>query len=121
MNNEVTANFSGFEELAEIVSNYLKATENAEEGLMVAAEALVIDLKKLTKPMSDIRKSDYTHLIDSFAYEKRKKKIVVGWGKYYGRMVENGTSKMSARRHLLPVYEKNKDKYYKLMLKTLNI
>lgn len=121
MSNDLIEGFSGIEELSEIISDYLKSAENVEDGLVAAAEALVIDLKKLTKPMSEIRKSNYTHLIDSFAYEKRNKEVVVGWGKYYGRMVENSTSKMGARRHLLPVYEKNKEKYYRIMLTTLEM
>lgn len=117
----VTDGFEGFEALSEIVSKYIKAAENPTEALVAGAKAVVTDAKKLTKPISEIRKNGYTHLVKSFDYEIRGKDVVVGWKKYYGRMVENGTNKMSARRHLKPLYEINKEKYYKLMLKTLEI
>lgn len=118
---EVSDGYSGFEALSEIVSTYIKAAENGNKALVEGAKAFVIDLKKLTKPMSQIRKSNYTHLIRTFTYESNEKEVVVGWGKYYGRMVENGTNKMVARQHLKPVFEKNKEKYYKKMLTVLGI
>lgn len=99
----------------------MKAAENADKALIAGADAFVTDLLKLTKPISQIRKSGYTHLIETFDYEARGKEVVVGWGKYYGRMVENGTSKMAARRHLKPVFDKNKEKYYKIMLTKIGI
>ena len=113
--------YIGFENLSKIVSQYIEASENKKEALITGAQELLKDLRKLTKPMSEIRKPGYTHLIDSFAYEVRDKEVVVGWGKYYGRMVEYGTSKMAAREHFRPVFEKNKEKYYKKMLSTLGI
>ncbi len=71
---------------------------------------------KLPKPYSKIRSPDYTHLIDSFAYERTKTDVEVGWGKYYGPMVEDGTMKMKAHPHLHPTFERNKTKYYQKML-----
>lgn len=118
---DITDGFEGFEILSQIVSKYMKAAENPTEALIAGAKAIVADTKKLGKPMSEIRKSGYTHLVKSFDYEKRGKEVVVGWKKYYGRMVENGTTKMSARRHLRPLFENNKEKYYKVMLKTLGL
>ena len=41
--------------------------------------------------------------------------IKVGWGKYYGPMLEHGTRKMAVRAHLKPLFEQNKEKYYKKM------
>lgn len=118
---EVTDGYIGFETLSEIVSKYIEAADNGTKALIEGAEALVKDLRKLTKPMSEIRKNNYTHLVRTFTYEANSREVVVGWGKYYGRMVENGTNKMVARQHLKPVFERNKEKYYKIMLETLNI
>lgn len=59
----------------------------------------------------------YTHLLDTVTYEIQKDDVVVGWGKYYGPMVENGTVKMQGTTHLRPTFERNKEKYYKDMQK----
>lgn len=117
----LTDGYEGFKALADVVSKYIQAAENSQEALISGAQEMVKDLRKLTKPMSEIKKTGYTHLIDTFNYESRDKEVVVGWGKYYGRMVEYGTSKMAAREHFRPVFEKNKEKYYKKMLSTLGI
>ena len=60
-------------------------------------------------------KQGYTHLLDTITYEKDGDAFLIGWGKYYGRMVEKGTVKMSARPHMIPLWEQNSDKYYKHM------
>lgn len=108
--------FEGFADLTKELEKYIKASENAQETLILGAKAFLNDLDKLAKPMSRIKKSGYTHLIDSFTYECTKNEVVVGWGKYYGRMVENGTEKMNAKPHFYPLWDKNAVKYYKLMI-----
>lgn len=118
---EVTDGCAGFSALSEQLEYYIKGAENSTEILMDGAEAFLKDLNKLTKPISKIRKSGYTHLINTFAIDSTDKEIVVGWGKYYGRMVELGTEKMDARAHMYPLWEHNKDKYYKLMLTKLGM
>lgn len=121
----VSDGYDGFEDLSKIVSEYINGAENSHEALVAGAQAFVTDLKKLTKPYSKIHSSGYTHLIRTFAYSEVGKEVVVGWGKYYGRIVENGWSKKgksyAGRAHLRPTFEKNKDKYYTIMLKKLNI
>ncbi len=117
----VTDGYEGFSALAEQLEFYMKGAENSMEILNDGAEAFLNDLNKLAKPISHIRKSGYTHLIDSFAIDSNDKEIVVGWGKYYGRMVELGTKKMDARPHMYPLWDKNKEKYYKLMLTKLGL
>lgn len=117
----VTDGYDGFSALAEQLEFYMNGAENSMEILKDGAEEFVNDLNKLTKPMSRIRTSGYTHLVDSFAIDSTDKEIVVGWGKYYGRMVELGTVKMDARPHMYPLWEHNKEKYYKLMLTELGI
>lgn len=108
--------YAGFEDLSEELTKYISAAENSTEILLAGAEAVKKDLDKLTKPMSKIRKSGYTHLVDSFAIAEKDKEVVVGWEKYYGRMVERGTEKMYARAHMYPLWEHNEEKYYKIML-----
>lgn len=120
MSNEVYG-YEGFEALADIIEKYVKNVDNVVEVLEVGAKEFVSDLLKLPKPMSKIRKAGYTHLVDSFAYKKKAKEIEVGWGKYYGPMVEHGTEKMDANPHVYPLWDKNKEKYYKTMLTKLGI
>lgn len=45
----------------------------------------------------------------------------MGWGKYYGPMLEHGTKKMSAKAHLKPLFEQNKERYYKKMIAALDL
>ncbi len=111
--------FKGFEELENELSNLLKNIENPIEILEVGAKEFVHDLLKLTKPYSKIRTSGYTHLVDSFAYEIRDDEIEVGWGKYYGSMVEDGTRMTPSQPHLQPMFERNNEKYYKKMIEKI--
>lgn len=116
-----TFGYEGFQDLANIIENYAESADNFMEGLEAGAKEFVNDLLKLPKPISRIRKAGYTHLIDSFAYRKKKNEIEAGWGKYYGPMLENGTKKMNAQPHLNPLWERNREKYYKTMLTKLGV
>lgn len=120
MSNEVYG-YSGFEALSEIIEKYADKADNFIDTLEVGAKEFVNDLLKLPKPMSKIRKANYTHLIDSFAHRRKNKEIEVGWGKYYGPMVEHGTKNMDANPHVYPLWDKNKEKYYKTMLTKLGL
>ena len=58
----------------------------------------------------------------SFSYRERKEEIEVGWGKYCGPMVEHGAKQMkTSHPHVYPLWDKNKEKYYKTMLTKLGI
>lgn len=107
--------YNGFDELMKDLEGYIAKVEKSEDIIEVGVKEFVKDLRKLTKPMSQIRRSEYTHLIRTFSYRKKGKEFEVGWGKYYGPMVENGTNKMTARTHLRPCFERNKEKYYSKM------
>lgn len=120
MSNEVYG-YSGFEALSEIIEKYADKADNFIDTLEVGAKEFVNDLLKLPKPISKIKKASYTHLIDSFAHKRKKKEIEVGWGKYYGPMVEHGTKNMDANPHVYPLWDKNKEKYYKTMLTKLGL
>lgn len=140
---EITDGYTGFEALSEIVEYYIKKTEpdNVTEVLLAGAKEFVSDLNKLPKPMSKIRKAGYTHLVRCFAWDidsrGRKEEVVVGWGKYYGRIVERGHRRMvrnhnmnhkkdtekkqSPNPHLEPLWNRNSGKYYKTMLTKLDL
>lgn len=114
-------NFNDFEGVNDLVSELSELMDKAskkQEILEVGAKEFVKDLLKLPKPISKIRKSGYTHLIDVFCYKKVDNgEIEAGWGKYYGRMVEDGTVKTRAYPHLKPTFNNNKGKYYSKMIK----
>ena len=113
--------YSGFQDLTDIVEQYINSAENAIEGIEAGVKEFVNDLLKLPKPMSKIRKTGYTHLVNSFSYRKKKAEIETGWGKYYGPMIEHGTVNMNANPHVYPLWDRNKEKYYKTMLTKLGI
>lgn len=109
-------------ELQKQLESIIDNVNNVEDILEVGAKEFVKDLLKLTKPKSKIMKSNYTHLVDSFFYQKSKKyskEVEVGWGKYYGPFVEKGTSRHSAKPHLQPLFNLNKNKYYGLMIEQI--
>jgi hypothetical protein len=120
MSNEVYG-YSGFEAMSEILEKYIDGADNAVDVLETGAKEFVGDLLKLPKPISKIRKSGYTHLIKCFAYKKKNKEVEAGWGKYYGPILEHGSVKMNAQEHLFPVWDRNKEKYYKKMFTKLGI
>lgn len=114
--------FDGFNELENELKDILKKVDNIEKILEVGASEFVNDALKLPKPKSKINSPKHTHLVDSFSYKKSSKKkgeIETGWGVYYGPMVENGTVKMKKQPHLEPLFNKNKEKYYKKMIEKI--
>lgn len=111
----MSLNFEVFEDIVVDLNSFIKKAEDLIKILEIGAKSFVKDLKKLTSPYSKIRRSGYTHLIDTFCYEIEKNEIKVGWGKYYGRMVEEGTVLINAQPHLRPTFENNKIKYYEEM------
>lgn len=120
MGNEVYG-FDGFQDLSKMLEDCINKVENVVDILEVGAKEFVNDALKLPKPISKIKKAGYTHLVNSFSYRKKNNEIETGWGKYYGPMVENGTEKMNARPHFYPLWEKNKEKYYKTMITKLGL
>lgn len=116
-----TYGYDGFQDLADIIEKYAEGAENFIDVLEEGAKEFTNDLLKLPKPMSKIRKAGYTHLVRSFSYRKKKDEIEVGWGKYYGPMVEHGTKKMDAREHVYPLWNRQKEKYYKTMITKLGM
>ena len=74
-----------------------------------------------------ICKSGYTHLIDTFAKKVNGKEVEVGWGKYYGPMVERGhgirgsSTRVAPRAHLVPCWNANAEKYIDDFKKRTNL
>ena len=106
----------GFDELEKEFQAYIQqaSPEKTSEIIKAGAEEFVRDLKAMPKPRSKIGGS-HTHLLDVFAMKKDGDGWLVGWGVYYGKFVERGTRKMSARPHMVPFWEQNKDKYHQTM------
>lgn len=116
-----TYEFDGLQDLSKMLEDYINKVENVVDVLEIGVKEFVNDALKLPKPISKIRKAGYTHLVNSFSYRKKDNEVEAGWGKYYGPMLENGTNKMNAQPHLYPLWEKNKEKYYKTMISKLEL
>lgn len=109
----------GFYEFEELLEEYSKKVDNVVEVLEIGAKEFVNDARKLPRPRSMINRPGYTHLIDTIWYQRNNGEVEVVWEKYYGPMVEKGTRKMKAQPHLRPLFEKNKEKYYKKMIERI--
>ena len=109
----------GFDEFENLLKEFEVNDTKVMLALETGAKMLVEDVRKLPRPRSDMNGSGYTHLIDTISFKKRGKEVETGWGKYYGPMVERGTKKMRRNSHLVPMFERNKGKYYEAMLRTL--
>lgn len=111
----------GFDEFSKMLEEFKKRTEvkNVTKVLEIGARQLVEDVRALPHPRSQINTPGYTHLLDTVTYQTQGEEVVVGWGKYYGPMVENGTVKMKGIEHVKPTFERNSEKYYKNMQKAI--
>ena len=108
-------NEQAFSELEDTFAELMKQADDVVGVLQAGADEFIKDLKKLPSPRSKIAKAGYTHLLDSFASRAEDDQVLIGWGKYYGPMVEGGTKKMRAHPHMKPLWRKNADRYYQLM------
>ena len=115
----MASDYHGFDDFSEMLEKYISNTEieNVLNILEVGANELTKDVRALPQPRRS--GSGYTHLLDSVSTKRNGEEVEVGWGKYYGPMVERGTSKMRARAHMKPTFEKNKERYYKKMQEAL--
>ena len=120
-NGEITFDDSGMQEFENLLKEYAAKVnpESALDAVEAGAREFVNDLLKLPKPQSVINKPGYTHIVKTFALERAKGEVKVGWGKYYGPMLERGTKKMAALAHLKPLFEQNKEKYYRKMTENI--
>ena len=79
----------GFDALQKILDGYDIKEEAVLAGLEKGAEQFATDIRKLPKPRSKTAKAGYTHLLDTVTHKRTNKDVEVGWGKYYGPMVDN--------------------------------
>lgn len=110
---------SGFDELADLLKEYEITDEKVMKALETGASLLTTDARRLPRPRSSLSGTGYTHLIDTITFKRNKKEIEVGWGKYYGPMVEKGTKRMRGTPHITPLFMANKEKYYQVIEKQL--
>lgn len=111
----------GFNQFSKLMEDFQKkvSDERITEVLKAGADELANEIEKRPKPRSKIAKQGYTHLLDSIAVRVNGKEVEVGWGKYYGPMVERGTKLMDSKEHVKPAWEENEDKCYKTMTNML--
>ena len=119
MSQSIEVEDTGYDAFSELLEKYSISDEKALDAVESGAQEFKDDLLKLPRPRSKINKSGYTHLVDSFAFERKDGVIKVGWGKYYGPMLEKGTKKMAKQAHLKPTFNQDKDKYYKKMIEQI--
>lgn len=116
----------GFLDLEEELSDYLKALDDQEisQTLKTGADEFKNDLGKLPKPRSRINTGSHTHILDTFATKQEDTGWLVGWGKYYGPILEHGwknagsgkTSSHGSMAHFYSCFKQNREKYYKDMI-----
>lgn len=113
---------SGLDDFTALIAQYSEklSQDKVLDILESGAEELAADGRKLPSPLSKIRAPGYTHLIKTITTKvnRSRREIEVGWGKYYGPIVENGApgrQKYRRNAHLIPLYTRNQKKYYELM------
>lgn len=122
---------SGFQDLEDELKEYLAGTDDAKitETLKIGAEEFKADLGKLASPRSRINKGGYTHILDTFAVRQEDTGWLVGWGKYYGPILESGwknagtghSSSHAAIPHFRNCFNQNRDRYYKDMIANVHM
>ena len=89
---------AGMNEFQKIIQEYQEKFEQSriEAAMMDGAEQLARDVRALPKPRSQIRKSGYTHLLDTVSARKGKNGKIL-WPDGRGRNTENECTAASAR------------------------
>ena len=109
----------GLDFMEELLQRYQLTDEKTLTAMETGAQRMAADVRKLPKPRSRVNASGYTHLLDTVTYRRTKNEVEVGWGKYYGPMVENGTVRARAIPHILTTFQTNKQKYYQIIERQL--
>lgn len=112
----------GFDELSKLIEKMADRAKGKKvlEALETGAGQLEKDVRALPKPRSEIRTAGYTHLLDTVTHRTVNDEVEVGWGKYYGPMVERGARTMKkAHPHISTTFERNKKSYYQVMIEKL--
>lgn len=123
----VKADLQGFDDLADELKQISDSVDDAKvlDAMQKGADELVADVRALPKPRSRIG-GGHTHMLDTVSSQRESNVIQVGWGAYYGKMVENGhrsrkSKFIAAQPHLTTTWNQNKDKYYQTMIEALKL
>ena len=119
MHEAISVETSGFDELSDLLEQYQVTEESSLDAMEEGAKLLAQDIQRLPKPRSRISKAGHTHLLDTVTYRRNAGNVEVGWGKFYGFFLENGTKKMRAQAHIRPTFTQNKDRYMQAITKKL--
>lgn len=110
----------GFQELSEELAEISKSTTESvrREALDDGAEIIVARARQLAPRDTGLLKSEGIVKGDNDGDS-----IKVGWTKdgFYGRFLENGTSKMAPRPHLRPAWEQEKTAVLDAMQKKMKL
>lgn len=110
-------NEAGFDELEQMLKDYADevSPEKLGQVLKTGADDFISDVRALPKPRSRVTSPRHTHMLDTMDSKEENGRILIGWGVYYGPILEHGSKKMQPHMHLHPTWEGNKEKYYKTM------
>jgi len=120
--------FEGFQRLAHLLEGYSQNANPAQvlQAQKSGAEYFCEVMRRKASPRGRSRE----HMLDSIAYEQdtRSVETLVGWGKFYGRMVEAGhraggwsknSGDIAAHPHLKPEFDKQKEQIISRMVAVL--
>jgi hypothetical protein len=120
--------FEGFQRLANLLEEYSQNANPANilQAQKAGAEYFCEVMRRKASPRGRSRE----HMLDSVAYDQdaRNTETVVGWGKFYGRMVESGhraggwakaSESIAAHPHMKPEFNKQKDQIMSRMVAVL--
>ncbi len=120
--------FEGLQRLANLLEGYSKNASSANilRAQQAGAEYFCRVMRSKTSPRGRSRE----HMLDSITYEQdaQNTETVVGWGKFYGRMVESGHraggwakagKTVMPSPHMKPEFNKQKDQIIGRMVAVL--
>lgn len=120
--------FEGLQRLADLLAGY---SVNANPANILRAQKAGAEyFCEIMRRKSSPRGRSREHMLDSIAYEQdaHNTVTVVGWGKFYGRMVEAGhraggwaksSKSVAANPHMKPEFNKQKNQIINRMAAVL--
>lgn len=120
VSNEYAEMLDGFAEMqAELAEIVQDCDEKHREKALYEAACIITDEARRKAPIDTGRLSDWGIV----SIVRNGNEADIGWtgDAFYGRFLEMGTSKMSARPHLRPAYEAKKNQVIEVMRKELNL
>jgi len=120
--------FEGLQRLADLLEGYSVNADPA--NILRAQQAGAEYFCEVMRSKMSPRGRSREHMLDSIAYEQEPQNTVtvVGWGKFYGRMVESGhraggwakaSKTVAANPHMKPEFIKQKDQIISRMVAVL--